>query len=288
MLNYVLMVLFTDYLFNMACDTPFYIINKGQQIPVPCGRCPQCKRRRVSQWVFRLLQEELVSISSFFVTLTYDTEYLPLNDRGFPTLIKSDFQKFMKRLRRAHVVGHKPIKYYACGEYGSKNRRPHYHAILFNSDLDKIHDAWPFGSVHVGDVSNNSIAYVAKYIQKGTNKAPFPGAIPEFSLMSKGLGKNYINPQTEKYHKDDLSRNFVTTFGSFRVAMPRYYRDRILSDREKEEQQSIIFESMIEQEVLSRNVFYKKWPDGDYEAYKYENAMNRYRKFVQLNKNRTL
>ena len=50
-------------------------------------------------------------------------------------LKKSDFQKFIKRLRKDY-----DIKYFACGEYGDKTLRPHFHAILFgvNFSDDKI------------------------------------------------------------------------------------------------------------------------------------------------------
>lgn len=41
-------------------------------------------------------------------------------------------QKFFKRLRKKFGEG---IRYFACGEYGSKNGRPHYHALLFNFDF---------------------------------------------------------------------------------------------------------------------------------------------------------
>ena len=55
---------------------------------------------------------------------------------------KKHFQNFYKKLRKK--VPHKPyikkdgttgyksnIKYYACGEYGTNNHRPHYHVVDF-------------------------------------------------------------------------------------------------------------------------------------------------------------
>lgn len=59
--------------------------------------------------------------------------------------------------------------------------------------------------------------------------------------MSQGLGKSYIdNPSVRAYHKRDLSKNYVTTKGGYRVAMPRYYREKLLDEFEKEAQRGII------------------------------------------------
>ena len=152
----------------MACHTPYYKRPKGylREIPLPCGNCPICKRNRVNQWVFRLKQEEKRSISAYFVTLTYDREYLPRTRNNYRTLSRHDWQLFMKKLRRRNE-SKKRIRYYTAGEYGSKRGRPHYHSIMFNvTDVEMINDSWQKGIVYVGNVSGNSIAYTAKYIDK--------------------------------------------------------------------------------------------------------------------------
>ena len=96
-----------DWLF-MACDTPYYVKPKGylDSVPVPCGRCPLCKRKRINQWVFRLQEEDKYSKSSHWITLTYDTDNVPLcgENNSMMTLDKKDFRLFMKRLRRKYTV----------------------------------------------------------------------------------------------------------------------------------------------------------------------------------------
>ena len=54
----------------------------------------------------------------------------------------------------------------------------------------------------------------------------------EKALMSKGLGLSYLTPEMVKYHKNDVSRP-ITLRGNNKVALPRYYRDKIFSESEK-------------------------------------------------------
>lgn len=223
----------------MACDSP-YTVDRGpafaatqRNVAVPCGRCPVCKRNRINQWVFRLMQEDKHSSSSYFLTLTYNTDNIPISSNGFKTLLKKDYQDFMKRLR--HYAPDVSLRYYAVGEYGSKTMRPHYHAILFNlPDTDLIEKAWQKGDVHFGTVSGASIAYTAKYIDKDS-KIPMhrnDDRVKEFSLMSKGLGKQYLSDAIKKYHKADLNRHYVRSDQGHKIPMPRYYKNQIYSEDE--------------------------------------------------------
>lgn len=199
---------------------------------VPCGKCPKCKQRRANAWIFRLLQQEKNHRSSLFVTLTYSPETVPISKRGFMTLCKRDFQLFMKRLRKA--TGIKTIKYYACGEYGTDTWRPHYHAIMFDVTKDQIAKAWPNGHIHIGQVTGASIGYTTKYICKD-KRVPVHSnddRVPEFSLMSKNLGKNYLTPQMVNWHRSNKA-SFVIVDGGFKQPLPRYYRDFIFTTEDK-------------------------------------------------------
>lgn len=230
---------------SSRCITPFQVRDKitAQWMALPCGKCPSCMKRRTSGWSFRLMKEGERSETALFVTLTYDTKYVPLTKNGFMTLNKRDIQTYMKRLRK---LSETKLKYYVCGEYGSKRDRPHYHMIIFNADAEKVERAWseykagfgyvPFGSIYIGEVNEASIGYTLKYMQK-------PGKIPkhknddrqkEFSLMSKGLGQNYITDAMIKWHKNDLvNRMYVPIKDGKKIAMPRYYKDKVYSDTQK-------------------------------------------------------
>ena len=209
----------------MQCFSPYMVKNKHTSLhgtnkvtPVPCGQCVPCKKRRSRHWVFRLDQEAQISTSVSFLTLTYADEYLPKSENGFATLVKKDFQLFMKRLRIACPTSNKQqrIKYYACGEYGSeyKTARPHYHAVLFNiphtliRDPLKIDKIWDQGIITLEYPRNaaKTTNYVTGYITKSTFQRRDhyninTGLITaddrqaEFSLMSKNMGLSYLTPR---------------------------------------------------------------------------------------------
>lgn len=223
--------------------TPMQIKNKktAELTTVPCSKCPECKARRASGWSFRLMQEERVSSSAFFITLTYDTDYVPITRNGFMGLDKKHLQLFFKRLRKAHGNTGETIKYYAVGEYGGKTYRPHYHIILFNAQLELIEPAWrvkdvPIGHIHFGYVEAASVGYTLKYISK-PSRIPLhrnDDRQPEFSLMSKGLGMSYLSDSMVHWHKCDLeNRMYVNLQDGKKASMPRYYKDKIYNDEER-------------------------------------------------------
>lgn len=247
----------------MACDNPLQVKVKGDFMPVPCGRCPPCKKRRVDEWVFRMMQEESVSCASHFVTLTYDTRSVPLTPHGFMTLSKSDFQNYMKRLRK---LSRNTLKYYAVGEYGSLNYRPHYHALIFNCENSEYFaDAWSLGgkslgNVFVGTCTNRSSAYVLKYIDKESWREKVyrhqrDDRVREFSLCSKGLGSSYCqNPEIVAYHRSDLNRNYLVHRGGSKVAMPRYYRLKIFTPEQLENQHFVIESALYDADKRRRHL----------------------------------
>lgn len=222
--------------------TPYPVKNDtGGETLVPCGKCPECKKHRASAWGFRLQQEEKRSIAASFVTLTYDTTHATISDRGRLTLDKRHCQLFFKRLRKrmGAVNPQHPVKYYLAGEYGGKTWRPHYHIILFNVpnpfDIDY---AWHMGSTYHEAVNPATIAYVLKYISKPKRIPQYRGddRLPEFGLMSKGIGSNYLTYSMKKWHLDDITeRMYCTTLGGVKLSMPRYYKDRIYNDKEREQ-----------------------------------------------------
>ena len=92
---------------------------------MPCGQCIGCRLERSRQWAIRCVHEASLWPDNCFVTLTFDDD----NIISSGSLVKADFQKFMKRLRKRFGKG---VRYFHCGEYGDLLGRPHHHACLFN------------------------------------------------------------------------------------------------------------------------------------------------------------
>lgn len=216
----------------MPCFNPIALKDKNPLLNygkvVPCGSCIGCLKMRRDHWSIRLNEECKVAKCATFLTLTYNDEHLP--EGGM--LCKQDLQKYFKRVRSQDDR----LKYYAVGEYGSENGRPHYHGIIFNVDNDLLVEKWKdddgdIGFVECDPVNEATIHYVTKYI---TNDEVYSyGYIKPFAVMSKGLGKSYILSNGE-YHRKNMSTTFVG-IGGVKNSLPRYYRDRIFSDMEKKE-----------------------------------------------------
>lgn len=201
----------------------------------------------------RIMHEASLHEHNWFVTLTYDYDHMPRNESGdiVPTLVHRDFQLFMKRLRKKYGQG---IKYYMCGEYGEKNNRPHYHAILFNVDfpdkvlhpdssrgnslyVSSILDAiWDNGMCVIGNVTFQSAAYVARYVMKkrtgdnffvkqhyqrfDSNTGEIFDVEPEYARMSlnPAIGKDWF-----KTFKDDVYPSDFHIMNGVKVHPPKYY-----------------------------------------------------------------
>lgn len=235
----------------MACISPITL--KNEQV-VPCGYCRHCLQLKRMDWCFRLSEEQRVSRSSYFLTLTY------AEDPG--DLVPKDLQDWLKRLRRFQdgcYDGLLPVRYYNVGEYGERTGRAHYHSIIFNLIPDTVlalPRLWGHGHVHVGKVSEASIGYVTSYV---INRFNSPGREPPFATMSKkpGLGNCYLTPSMVEFHRDG-NVDFVSRNGR-KAHMARYYRDRIFSADQRlslRQSQMVEIERVYELEIERLRAFH--------------------------------
>ena len=152
--------------------------------PLPCGRCIGCRMEKARQWGLRCLHEKKMWKHNQYVTLTYNDESLPPGG----SVCLRDVQLFMKRLRKAKgSCKANPLRFFLGAEYGDENRRPHYHALLFNVDFPdrlfwsnnkrgeplytsrELSELWGMGHCSVGEVTFDSAVYCAKYALKKMN-----------------------------------------------------------------------------------------------------------------------
>ncbi len=203
-----------------------------------------CRINYTSAWKLRLLYELSEWDSAMFLTLTYDDDHLP-SDYG---LHKKDLSGFFKRLRnQLEYYEQRRIKFYACGEYGSKEKRPHYHAIIFGLSPydDKAREYiisawqhrctdWQFDRMRgkkcaIQPVCPEDIEYVTGYVQKKLSgdmaSKEYGQREPPFALMSKGLGLDFALSNADR-----LRTNGFTYLGGHKISLPRYYRDKLEID----------------------------------------------------------
>lgn len=213
---------------------------QSQFMYVPCGRCIGCKLERKRQWALRIMHESQMHERNSFITLTYADESLVYGGSQ-PTLDKRELQLFWKRLRKEIPSA---IRYFACGEYGSKRSRPHYHACIFGYDFpekelysvtdsgDKLYRSsrldsiWSNGNCIIGALTSKSAAYVAGYIvdkRLGKSAVEYKelGIEPEFVVMSRrpGIGRSWY----DKYAGDIYPADCVLEIGGKESRPPRYY-----------------------------------------------------------------
>lgn len=209
------------------------------------------ERSRVNDWTFRVILESMCYEQNCVLTLTYNDENLPQDG----SLDVRDFQLFMKSLRK-HIAPIK-VRYFGCGEYGSKGMRPHFHVILFGycpDDLifmykDKgneycqsplISRIWNRGYILVcPSIDSRTVPYVSKYLQKFNEDSfirhTFDGKEyklrPPFVLCSRrpGIGANALDSAFMDFDNDKLYVNGKS------IRIPRFYL-KALKKRQQEKE----------------------------------------------------
>lgn len=168
-----------------GCVAPIVVkAETGLLSEVACGQCRSCRLRRKRAWVGRLILESKRHAFSRFITLTYK------DDPGI--LDYRDFELFMKRYREKHGK----VRFFVVGEYGGRNARGHYHAILFGHAPEcvghslSLREVWQLGYCYDGTVTPASISYVSGYCFKENYS---PGKMPFVQMSRKpGIGMESI------------------------------------------------------------------------------------------------
>lgn len=247
-----------------------------------CRKCLPCRLNNAREKAIRCWHESKLHSDSIFLTLTYNEESL----KG-PRLCYADFQKFMKRLLKERRKGiNDPdvrktlsIPYMVTGEYGDKNKRPHWHALLFNyrpADSKKIRTTelghnvftsalldsiWGMGMVEFGDLTIDSASYVARYASKKLThgKDQDHDFHPIHKTSSKhAIGKRWI----EKYWKQTFEHGYVTLEdGTTKSKIPRYYVDWF---RENHPEEFMVYDATVRKEIQKKSIQKQKQEEEEY------------------------
>lgn len=174
--------------------------------------------------------------TKYMATFTYDKKHLP----RYGSLTYRHHQLLLKQLRRRKGQG--PFRFFCAGEYGGRFQRPHFHTVLFGTELPdvqrwmnnsfhsaKLQEVWGKGNVQLDELNVTTAAYVARYTTRKANKENFTWHIYENGRevgvraretvrMSKGIGRTWY----ERWANDLFPSDFAVINGK-RSKVPRYY-----------------------------------------------------------------
>lgn len=259
-------------LFLMPCYSPIKLrAHTDTPQRVPCGRCLGCHLERSRQWAMRCVHEARYHEANSFITLTYRDEELIYGGSDRPTLYPRHLTLFLKKLRKEINV---PIRYFACGEYGSRYSRPHYHALIFGYDFpdkkicgtkgdnhyyssDMLNRIWGYGNTIIGAVTFESAAYIARYTLKkkyGQDGEKWKNEYQieqEFLRMSlkPGIGYKFY----EQFKDDIYPHDYLIIRDGIKCKPARYYNKLYQKSNPQE------YEELINKRKLALN---NNWMDN--------------------------
>lgn len=232
----------------------------------PCGKCVGCVNTKKRDWAVRMQHEAQMHEQAYFVTMTYNDDHVP----NWGTLKMDDGTKFIRAIRKRRPG--ERISYYLAGEYGSKLRRPHYHAAIYGLRLDDLQlsgsskkgasgkspwleKMWGKGFVTVAPLTPAAAAYVAGYVLKKSTKEEREKELsrhdsatgelrvvaPESARMScrPAIGRRWIEKFWPEVYGDGKHEGFDFVVLDGQKIKPPLYYDKWLEEHHPEVWKSI-------------------------------------------------
>lgn len=212
-------------------------------ILVPCGHCRECRKKKAREWKVRL-EEEIKHEKAIFPTLTFSDESFQkleaetgIKWKERPNdIARIAVRRFLERVRKE--TG-KSLRHWFVTELGqdpTRTERLHFHGLAFGPNAKQlIEKHWKYGRVYFGEYVNlKTINYITKYIlKKDLMHKDFEGKV----FASPGLGKGYADSHKHCWAKINYKTIAVPTYTTkigTKIALPKYFKDKIFSDYERE------------------------------------------------------
>jgi hypothetical protein len=252
-------------------------------VPVGCGKCMECKKKKANGWRVRLSEEVRSDKSGKFVALTFSDDSLKelcsrieknevragrLLERSVNGLEGYNLDNeiatiavryFLERWRKKYK---KSVKHWFVTELGqTKTERIHLHGIMWtNVDGVEMSKLWKYGILTIGKrkyfdgkqldwndlgyVGDDSVNYIVKYVHKQDLK--HKNYLSKI-LTSSGIGKGYLDRSNAKgnVYNSEKTYEVYTARNGNKYSLPIYYRNSIYSDDERER----LWLNMLDKEV---------------------------------------
>jgi len=210
-------------------------------VPVGCGKCMECMKRKAREWQVRMNEEIRQDKSGQFVTLTFSNESIielskKVETEGYERdneIATIAVRYFLERWRKKYK---KSVKHWLITELGHKGtENVHLHGIIFSKDKEAIAERWGYGWVYIGEyVNEKTVNYCCKYATKiDVDHKYYKPKI----LTSPGIGKNYLqrsDANRNKFNETGETKEAYITRQGIKLNMPIYYRNKIYTEEERE------------------------------------------------------
>lgn len=206
-------------------------------VPVGCGVCIECMKKRKIAWQVRLTEEIKHDKSAKFITLTFSEDNLEklikeAESEDAYIIAKIATRRFLERWRKKYK---KSVKHWIISELGHEGtERLHMHGLLFTEKTEEeIEDRWGYGRIHIGEyVNERTINYITKYIVKlDKDREGYRPVI----MTSPGMGRGYLktgDAEKNKFRGND-TREYYRLDSGKKVGLPMYYRNAIYTEEER-------------------------------------------------------
>lgn len=214
-------------------------------IPIGCGECIDCKKKKAREWQYRIIEDIKTNKNGKFITLTFSnksikelSEEIDEKHKGYNrdnAIATIAVRRWLERWRKKHK---KSVRHWLVTELGGNGTENiHLHGIVWtDEDDEEIRRTWQYGYVWTGKrqneqkvnyVNERTAAYITKYMTKKDLKHKYYKAIV---LTSAGIGRNY----TDNKKKNDMSKDHYRTSTGNKTALNIYWRNKLYEEEERE------------------------------------------------------
>lgn len=224
---------------------PIVCDERVKLVPIGCGKCLECKKKKANGWSCRLKEEIRNDNTGLFVTLTFSNESIReivkdivgLNGYELDNEIATiAVRRFLERWRWEYG---KSVKHWLITELGHKGTENiHLHGVIWcNAEQKKnLAEIWKYGYVYKGySMGERAINYVVKYCLKTDIKHK---EYNQKIFCSKGIGNGFKNRPVIRNHEfknePGKTKEYYRDDAGYKKALPIYYRNMVFTEDQRE------------------------------------------------------